>query len=251
MGWTVFQLRGWEDGARLDDEVQELAAVIRRCAGEVGGVPSVARYLRWRRDRVHGWSGASAPTPLAFERVFGSWVLALAAAGFAPSAVGGGHVVRHGGRPMVHGIEEGTCRASVRLVAGLLGHTPSSTEYFRTRRSALQEAQNRELGLVSYATLARRYPSWRAVIDAAGLPPIEPPRRPDPRPGSILENELEEALRRAARALGGPPTMRGYDAWRKTNLEDWPWRSGRPPTPTTFRNRYGTWRAACRVVLGS
>lgn len=211
----------------------------------------MAQYVRWRRNHFRGSPSAEAPTPREFNRVFGSWVLTLATAGFAPSAEGGGHVLTHGGRTTVHGAEEDTCQASVRLIAGLLGHTPSSTEYFRTRRSVLQDAETGELSLVSYATLTRRYSSWRAVIDAAGLPPIEPRSRPDPRQGSIPEAELEEALRQAARALGGPPTIRGYDAWRKTKAHDWSWRGGRPPTTTTFRNRYGTWKSACEAVLGS
>ncbi len=97
--------------------------------------------------------------------------------------------------------------ADLRRVAKLIGHQPTLIEY-------------RAHGAHSDRTIFRRFGTWRAFIEAAGLV-----YRPEAH-GRYTDEEIERDLRRVRALLGHPPTSREYRLHGRMNDETLYRRSG-------------------------
>ncbi|WP_115863010.1 homing endonuclease associated repeat-containing protein [Halorussus litoreus] len=170
-----------------DDELLEDLLAF---ADELGETPTRAQM---RTD------GPRAPSTYADR--FGSWTDALAEAGLDT-------------REHATGIPEAELLSELRRVTEEVGRCPTSEEFD-------------ERGRYSAATYFRRYDSWAAALDRAGVSESYPlPSR-----RQVSDNDLVAELDRLASALGRPPT--------ETEMSELGEHS-----PKTYRRRFGSWEAA-------
>ena len=84
----------------------------------------------------------------------------------------------------------------------------------------------------SKKTCLRRFDSWPAVCEKAGVSTSHTPR-----PAQYTDEELLTALKQAAADIGEPVTLSEYKTWRDTHHSN-------QPSPVTIRHRFGSWIAA-------
>lgn len=170
----------------------ELVADLRGFADEVGHTPS-KRELR----------EAGPHSPSTYAERFGSWSEAVAAAGLQPN------------EPSTT-VAESALLADLRRVTESLGRVPTRNEFA-------------ERGEHAPSTYDRRFGSWSAAVEAAGLADrARHAYRHDVPAGDLLA-EVE----RMADVLGRAPTATEMDA-----LGDY--------SERTYRERFGSWSAALR-----
>jgi len=175
------------DVTYTDDELLEDLLAF---ADELGETPARAQM---RTD------GPRAPSTYADR--FGSWTDALAEAGLDPCE-------------RATAIPEADLLAELRRVAESMGRCPTSEEFD-------------EQGCFSAATYFRRFDSWAAALDRAGVSGSYP----SPSRRQVSDDDLLAELDRLASALGRPPTET-----EMSELGD--------HSPKTYRRRFGSWEAA-------
>jgi hypothetical protein len=181
-------------GRRPRRTEEEAIAAINEAAGVLGHAPSEREYTAL---------GLS-PSAASVRARLGSWQAALVAAGVATAA----------SEPADDPL------ARLRSLADVVGHAPTMREW--------DEAGACPTG----RRLVKRFGSWRAVLQAAGL---TAPARPGHRQRYSREHCIE-ALQIVARRLGRAPT-----------LELWG-RIGARPTAPTIIHRCGSWTAALKAA---
>lgn len=156
---------------------------------------------------------------------------------------------QHALSPLAHRNERAI--GSVRAVAELLGHAPTTTEYtaeYKRRRAT------GDSGLMAVGSITRLLGGWPQALVAAGLIPSVHPSAYQRR--VIYERQvvhrysnqrLSECLLACARDLGRVPMVRDYVAWREDALDKpGPKRTGRSDVPhhRTYYERFGSWDGA-------
>lgn len=179
-------------GVRYTDA--ELLADLQALADDLDATPSRAQM---RED------GPRAPSTYADR--FGSWTDALAEAGLDT-------------REHATAIPESDLLAELRRVTEAMGRCPTSGEFD-------------ERGRFSAATYFRRFDSWAAALDRAGVSESYP----SPSRRQVSDDDLLAELDRLADALGRPPTET-----EMSELGD--------HSPKTYRRRFGSWEASLRAA---
>lgn len=110
---------------------------------------------------------------------------------------------------------------AVREIASRYGRAPTSPEYARIASTD---------GLPSLPTVHKRFGSWNAALNAAGIH-VQTPRKPYTR--RWTEAACWRALKRLVVELGAVPTADGYDTMAQLDDE--------LPSLATVRNRLGRW----------
>lgn len=246
----------------------ECLEAIRACTRDQDGrPPTYSQYLRWaRRAEVRARPGRRPSSLSPFSRLFDGWLPALAASGVTT----GGETPEDGDDSVRLRTQRGyrwsdeALGAALREVAERLeGRSPTTQAYTRQRQLVLDEtrAAGAPRLLPGYIAFSRRWESWDAALEAAGLAPRggrgvpSEPRRPHTPTGSRLRDErLTEVLRRARTQIEGPFTAGSFTAWRHEQM-DTAASEGRwiEPIPSyhAIWARYGGWGAAVRAALES
>ncbi len=167
----------------------ELLADLREVAADLDRTPTKADV----RER-------GGHSPSTYVERFGGWREALAAADLASD--------RQGTK-----IPREELLTELESLAESLGRPPTSTEM-------------NEAGAYSASTYFRRFDTWAAALEAAGLDEAAGPGRPD-----ISERELLDEISRMADVLNRPPTTTEMD-----ELGEY--------SSSTYRRRFGSWRTA-------
>lgn len=176
---------------------EQLISVLQRYAKEHGTSPSLTE---WRRLRM-------TPALKPFYRVFGSWPAALAAAGLpTPASLANAARERWGEQE---------------IIAALHAHRAARGETPRGRDWPASTAEHPSMDRVVAV-----FGSWRAAVEAAGLPPRPVKTR-------WTADKVIELLRADAAALGRTPAVRDWDEAREA----------RPGFGTVVR-LFGSWNVA-------
>lgn len=168
----------------------DLLADLREFADQLGKTPTKAEM---RSDGPH--------SPSTYASRFGSWTDALREADL-------------DARDEATGIPEADLAAELRRVADEMGRRPTSTEFD-------------ERGAYSASTYFRRFGSWQAALEAAGVADSYPA----PSRRQVTDGDLFDELERMANVLGRPPTET-----EMSELGD--------HSPETYRKRFGSWHEA-------
>ncbi|WP_284031708.1 homing endonuclease associated repeat-containing protein [Halobaculum lipolyticum] len=261
-GYTVADEFGtWNDGLRAagldpqyhaDISKSALLTAITTLAEELGHAP---RQRTWIERGKYGLDAV-------VDR-FGTWTAAVEAAGYTPisqvhvngkvptrtiiesirsvaenldRAPTGSEFREHGAvTPQTVKNRFGSFRAGIRA-AGFEPHEPRaySKEVLLEAVQSLAEELGRppttgemdELGAVAASTVANRFTSWNAALEAAGLGVN--------RESNITDADLARSLRRLGCQLGRPPEYTDHHRARYT--------------VTTYQNRFGTWANAAAAA---
>jgi hypothetical protein len=240
--------------------VEEMAAALRECAGDLVHVPTYPEYIAWvHRPDVRRRAGRRPASMGVFTRLCGGFLDALRVAGLLPGDPAHAIVSAIGLRRAEYRISDETLKAGVCEVARRLGRSPRVEEYIRERSLIYEEtrAEGRPRTIASYGTLNRRFGSeWDSILAWAGLEPlggrVTGRRDPNPPKGPRVTKEtIRRALREAYAAEGDPFTVGAYNHWRAEQLEGLGrWQRERYPSYHTIWSHYGTWDAACADALG-
>ncbi len=176
-----------------------LLRVLRDLADELGRTPTYRELLNRR----------GLPSPSIYHKRFGSWNKALEAAGLEP---------KRRRRPPAYTDEQ--LLQALRDLAAKLGRTPVYRELLNHR------------GLPSPSIYHKRFGSWNAALEAAGL---EPKRRRRP-PRHFTSDQLLEILRDLADDLDRTPKRRDLAARRDL------------PAPSAYYGHFKTWAAALKAA---
>ena len=177
----------------------ELLGHLRALANELGRPPTLEELN----------AADNRPSFKPFRRAFGTWNVALTAAGFDPN-----HAMSH---TEPEGYSDTELLTHIRELAEELGRQPTQDE--------MHQADGRP----SESTYKRRFGSWSDAIEQAGL---ESGRKTS----SYSETELLDLLRDLAAELGETPSVRQLNA-----AEDYPSRA-------VYRSRFGSWSAALEAA---
>lgn len=138
---------------------------------------------------------------------------------------------------------------SLKRVADELGETPGIEDYKRVRK----ELDDPEV-LPSSQILRFFQGSWHRAREALDLSEVETPRRIQAqfakrRLGKIwkyTDQTLRDTLRRAADEIGHAPQVAESNWWRERQIELAKSKGEdiHLPSPTPYRNRFGTWEDA-------
>lgn len=161
-------------------------------ADELGNAPSKAEM---RESGPH--------SPSTYVERFGSWTDALRRAGLTP-------------RAETTPVPESDLLDDLRRVADELGRRPTSEDID-------------ERGAYSASTYYRRFDSWQAALEAAGVAD----EYEDPSAEHLSDEDLLDEIGRMADVLGRPPTYGEMDELGAHS-------------PSTYRRRFGSWREAVR-----
>lgn len=178
-----------EDPAVDDEITAALAAELRRVAGEIGQPPTKSQFDRH-----------SDHNPQTYVSEFGSWVDALRAAELDPSKA-------QGGRKRV---PKQDLLQELKRLESVLGRPP-------------QVADMNALGEYSDHTYKKRFGSWNAALNAAGIECEIV--------NEVSNEELIDEMQRLADELGHPP--------RTEHMDD----EGEYSS-STYQNRFGGWQGA-------
>jgi hypothetical protein len=240
---------------------QEVCEALRQCAHDLGDIPTLAQYYGWaRRPDVKRRPGRRPQSQPPFDRLFGGYCQALAAAGLVD---GDGCVQAKRTtlqRLASYRVTEERIQEALRQVAARLGRSPRVSEYTALREEIMREALERgsPVALPAHSTIQQRYPVWDDALLTAGLEPLggrstsSRPRsaRTERRP-RFTDEELMAVLREAYAALGDPFTVDAYKHWRKAQVEQArrERRIRRIPSYYVYYTRFKTWDEAVRRAL--
>jgi HNH endonuclease len=151
---------------------REAIEALQQCTQDLGRLPSFNEYHAWaHRSDVIGRPGRRPLSEGPFCRLFGSFQLAIVAAGLAEDArsavvAGNGNV-----RAAYYRVSDEQITEALKEVAARLGHAPNTSEYTYMRKLLYEEsrAQGRPRILPSYQTINRRFGRWDKALTAAGL----------------------------------------------------------------------------------
>jgi hypothetical protein len=240
--------------------VEEMAAALRECAGDLGHPPTYPEYIAWvHRPDVRRRPGRRPASMGVFTRLCEGFLDALRVAGLLPGDPSHAIVSAIGLRRAEYRISDESLKAGICEVARRLGRSPLVAEYIRERRLIYEEtqAQGRPRTIASYGTLNRRFGGeWDSILTWAGLEPLggraTGRRNPNPPKGPrVTKDVIRRALREAYEAEGDPFTTTAYRHWRDEQLEGLGrWQRERYPSYHTIWSRYRTWDAACTDPLG-
>jgi hypothetical protein len=252
-----------------DFDREEVIAALRDCAAQLGGVPSVSRYLSWARRQTangdaDGDGDGRVPRSIGpINRLFGGWLGLLTAAGMiegsSPTGLARSNLTRAAAG---YGYTDEQMRAATREITERLGFVPRTTDYTTERERLLTEEETAgkpPRAFPSFNALNRRYGTWDAALADAGLRPFggrhrnARPRRPPVRSKPCVSEEtVLAAIRYCYREMGEPFTSSVYRRWRKQRhrqaREQGVWL--RLPDYTTVLKRFGGWSTACQKALG-
>ncbi|MHB8642339.1 MAG: homing endonuclease associated repeat-containing protein [Gaiellaceae bacterium] len=201
---------------------EEVLQAVRECVADRGGsVPTFNDYLAWVLDPEVTARSGRRPRSLSVFARFGGFRACLVRAGLAVEAR---QRVDKAGRvvPLHRGYTTDEMSEAVRSVARELGRTPQSSDYRDAREATARTARaggGIPTALPSLTTLVERFGSWAAVIEEAGLTPLEPRRRPVRRP-VYATDEMLNWLRRAWVEIGAPLSPAAYERWRRRLLDE-------------------------------
>jgi hypothetical protein len=140
---------------------------------------------------------------------------------------------------------------SLRRAAETLGRTPTADEYREVQPRLVEAGEDIE----SFSRLYRFFGSWPRAREALDLSETTTPRRIEARfrqrkLGKVWrydDDDLRDALTRAAEHYGYPPSTTEFDWWREREFE-LARATGREephlPSVTPYRKRWGGWEPA-------
>lgn len=201
------------NGAPLSDGA--LLEHLRACAAELGATPRVSDYDNWRREKLRRPASAPYAGPPTYRRRFGSWRLAVEAAG----------LLTRGVAPSARVAEW-----SVEDALGYLREADAPSGPGRMRVSQYDDWRRQRLVSLALsgsrtaipygAAISNRLGGWLPALAAAGL--ISDRAAKSYRVGhgrAFLDAELDDALARFARETDSAPTSTAYQSWRKRTME--------------------------------
>jgi hypothetical protein len=241
-------------GANADFTLDEVQRAVQECVEERGGkIPTQAEFLGWaRRDDVRVRPGRR---PLSHKTLlrFGGYRNVVRSAGYDEQRLSStGRVIS---REFAYNEDE--LREWLRNVAKELGYTPRVADYVEHRNEKLRLFAVGAADVVPpvTSTYTSRWGDWSRALAEAGLPPVDPSRRPRrhvSRP-TYAADELVGWLKRAWVAVGEPFTSKAYNRWRQTQLKA-AYERGEYlfiPTSLTIARNLGGWVAAQECVRPS
>jgi len=201
-------------GAPLSDSA--LLEHLRACAAELGATPRVSDYHDWRRENLRRPGSAPYAGPQTYRRRFGSWRLAVEAAGLLTRAV----------TPSAR-----VAQWTVEDALGYLREADAQSGPGRMRVSQYDDWRRQRLAALPLsgsstaipygAAISNRLGGWLPALAAAGL--ISDRAAQSYRVGhgrAFSDTELDEALARFARETDCSPTSTAYQSWCKRTMED-------------------------------
>ncbi len=135
----------------------ELTTALKQCAIDINRTPTSDQYMHWStRPDVRTRPGRRPTSIGTFQRRFGGWVAALAAAGLTQDGINGkpfmnGHRQQYTDKELFEAMDR---------IRRRIGHTPTVTEYSAERKKVLEE-ESRGRGDASDPTTPNRsFPSY-------------------------------------------------------------------------------------------
>jgi hypothetical protein len=222
----------------------EIFAAAREAAEDLGHVPSMPEFFQWViRPDVQARPGRRPRSYHPFERLGGFGAVLIAAGvlrdGEARRGVDGRLL------PLRYAYtRDDMIRALIDVAARL--REPLTSSRYTTERVKMHD-ESRELGelvsLPSADTIRDSFGTWKAALEAAGLPTVAtrvPPFTGGSRP-SYTRDEKIESLQAAWVELGEPFTMTAYINWRRARAA-----RGLDPGPShsCLTDTFGNWAAS-------
>jgi hypothetical protein len=155
----------------------ELEQAMRRCTDDVGRVPLLAEYDKWRQRELElaharGDSAHQVPSPSAFRRRFGSWEKTLLAFGYSPAEV----YVRLEPPPerrsrlaKVDRYTDETLSVTLMRCADELGYVPLVADFAAWRKRELNRTRARQVVFPSDSPYRHRYGDWERALRHFGF----------------------------------------------------------------------------------
>lgn len=234
----------------------ECLAALRGCGEDLDCVPSGTMYRRWvTRPDVRRRPGRRPMTDTPFIRLFGSFLVALAAAGLTSETVQAYTSCDMSVRTAAYAYAEDDYASALREVRDRIGSVPRSNKYMRAREEIIAEsfAAGAPRTIPSYGAILKRYGSWNGGLIAAGLEPFESRFSlgvVQPLTGTACrwtDDELVAIVREACdRSRGRETSLEEYIVWRRDEFKrSKAMRKPRKlPSRTTLSSRLGGWTRA-------
>jgi len=239
--------------AEAEGEAAVFLRALRRVAELNGGELTPDVYKRTRAALLN--DGEEHPNLTAVIRHYTTWAMAKEAA--ALSEVTTVELIETRFRKRMRGLNPhyslDELKAALDGCVAEVGRVPLVSEYEEWRRKELSLAATRGAhGRVpGPESFRRRYGDWPAALIACGYSRddvylrLESPDRAERRAKvwRYTDQSLATALKACARALGRPPLVEEYAAWRRQALK----RGQRDiPTDSPYRRRFDSWEGALR-----
>ncbi|MCW2984200.1 MAG: hypothetical protein JWR63_1770 [Conexibacter sp.] len=238
---------------------------LRLCARELGGVPTMSRYVAWARRDEHFADPDIPNSVVPFKRHFVTWPRALAAAGLIASAgdeptetadaQAGGYV-----RAASYRYTDAEARDALLSCAGATGRSPRQREYDAWRQAQQNGAAERGEpvpALPGSPTLIRNYGSWDDALAKANLDRLGGRATRSHQPKSFGGSEkrwspyeLVFILDRVDQEIEQRLTTTAYAKWRRTKVGTAVAGSQDRSLPIyqTFLEYFGSWKEATTAL---